>query len=64
MTTEAEQRLIPSGYRLVLDGFVRAGDKYWVPKWAAWMPITVNTRYRVAVFPAVIRMEKPCDLLS
>lgn len=58
MTTEQEQRLIPSGYYRVFDGIVYGGDKFWSSKHAAWLPITVNDGRIVAGFIAVIRVEK------
>ena len=51
----SEAEMIPYGYRIVYEGQVLAGDKYWDSKLLAWLPITVNDGRMVVEFSAVIR---------
>jgi len=55
--TAFEDSLVLPGWRRVLSGPARAGDRYWDPRLAAWLPVAPGLRLKAADLAAVIRRE-------
>jgi hypothetical protein len=53
--TDHSIRLILRGWTQVTSGPALGGDKHWVPKLGAWLPVTTNSGKQVRDFVAVIR---------